>query len=290
MPAFIAAVYGSYHRLVDLALRVDPSSALNHDREPGPGGPGIGRELFTAVQAMKAEAYDTGCNCFDYASLSGSETYARYRACSARLLEFDPSVLSSREERLAFWINLYNALMIDAVIAFRLKESVQEDRGFFRRAAYIVGGRRYSADDIEHGILRGNRRHFHFAIRLPQFAPGDPRASQALEPPDPRIHCALVCATRSCPPIVAYGPDRIEEQLELACSTFVNAGGVQLEDERVCLSQIFHWYGRDFGGRDGLREFVLRYLDAGETRAALEEDKDGRRLGFYRYDWSLNRI
>ncbi len=290
MPDLLGRLYGGYHRLVDLYLRVDPSSALNRDHEPQPGGPTIGQELFAAIQAMKAESYDTSCNRFDYASLSNSETYARYRACSAGLLEFDPAVLSSREERLAFWINLYNALMIDAVIAFRLKESVQEDRGFFRRAAYIVGGRRYSADDIEHGILRGNRRHFHPAILLPQFAPADPRASRSLEPPDPRIHCALVCAARSCPPIAAYEPERIEEQLELACSTFVNSGGVQLEDGRVCLSQIFHWYGRDFGGREGVREFVLRYLDAGEARTALEEDADGRRLGFYRYDWSLNRI
>jgi hypothetical protein len=288
MPNLVAAVYGGYHRLVDLALRVDPSAALNRDREPRPGGPGIGRELFAAVQAMKAEAYDPGCNCFDYAKLADSDCYAQYSACSGRLLEFDPSVLETREERLAFWINLYNALIVDAVIAFRLKESVQEDRGFFRRAAYIVGGRRYSADDIEHGILRGNRRHFHPGILLPQFAPADPRLSLSLQPPDPRIHCALVCASRSCPPIAAYEPERIDEQLDLACSTFVNGGGVQMdEDGQLCLSPIFRWYGRDFGGREGIREFVLRYLDGGKARTLLE---DGQRLNFYRYDWSLNQI
>ena len=290
MPDLLAPLYGAYHRMVDLSLRVNPSSALNRGREPLPGDATIARELSLSVQAMKAEAYDDSCNCFDYTALADSECYSRYRACSGGLLEFDPAGLSSRGERLAFWINLYNALIIDAVICFRLKESVQEDRGFFRRAAYIVGGRRYSADDIEHGILRGNRRHFHPAILLPQFAPGDPRASQSLEPPDPRIHCALVCASRSCPPIATYEPERIEEQLELACTSFVNAGGVQLEDGLVCLSQIFHWYGRDFGGREGVREFILRYLDAGDSRAALEEDGDGRRLAFYRYDWSLNRI
>ena len=277
-----------YHRLVDLYLRVDPSSALNRDRQPYTGRPGIGQELFAAVQAMKAEAYDRACNCFDYARLTGSETYARFRACTARLLEFDPSVLRGRQERLAFWINLYNALIVDAVIAFRLKESVREDRGFFRRAAYIVGGLRYSADDIEHGILRGNRRHFHPAILLPQFAPDDPRLPLSLESPDPRIHYALVCASRSCPPIAAYRPERIDEQLDLACSTFVNGGGVHLEDGgRLCLSPIFRWYRRDFGGYEGVREFVLRYLDHGQARALLE---DGRRLAFYQYDWSLNQV
>ena len=291
MPDPLARLNRVYHRLVDLYLRVDPSSALNRGRRPHPTGPGIGQELFMAVQAMKAEAYDPSCNCFDYAALAGSRIYAEYRACSARLLEFDPSVLGSREERLAFWINLYNALVVDAVVAFRLKESVREDRGFFRRAAYIVGGRRYSADDVEHGILRGNRRHFYPAILLPQFASNDPRLPHSLRPADPRVHCALVCASRSCPPIAAYQPERIDEQLDLACSGFVNGGGVHLEDGGgLRLSPIFRWYERDFGGRRGVREFVLRYLDAGDARAILEDDREGRSVGFYRYDWSLNQM
>jgi hypothetical protein len=291
MTDLLASLYRTYHRLVDLVLSVDPTSALNRGREPRSAGPGIAQELFAAVQAMKAEAYDPSCNCFDYAALATGETYAGYRACSARLLEFDPSALRSDKERLAFWINLYNALIVDAVIAFRPQNSVRDDHGFFRRAAYIVGGRRYSADDIEHGILRGNQRHFHPAILLPQFAPDDPRLPLSLQPPDPRIHCALVCASRSCPPIAAYQPDRIDEQLDLACSSFVNGGGVRLEEgERLCLSPIFRWYGRDFGGRQGVREFLLRYLDDGPARALLESDRDGRRVGFYRYDWSLNRL
>jgi hypothetical protein len=239
---------------------------------------------------MKAEAYDPSCNCFDYARLADSDIYAQFRGCTAHLLEFDPSVLSGRRERLAFWINLYNALIIDAVIAFQPQGSVRKDRGFFRRAAYVVGGRRYSADDIEHGILRGNRRHFYPAILLPQFAPDDPRLPFAVQPPDPRIHCALVCASRSCPPIAAYQPERIDEQLNLACSAYVN-DGVQMEEKgRLCLSPVFRWYQRDYGGREGVREFVLRYLDDGRARALLEDDREGRRLGFYRYDWSLNQM
>lgn len=291
MRDLVASLHRSYHRLVDLALRVDPASALNRGRQPRSGGPGIAQELFAAVQAMKAEAYDPSCNCFDYASLASSDTYAEYCACSTRLREFDPSVLHSDKERLVFWINLYNALIVDAVIAFRPQSSAWEDRGFFRRAAYIVGGRRYSADDIEHGILRGNRRHFYPAILLPQFAPEDPRLSLSVQPSDPRVHCALVCASHSCPPIAAYHPERIDEQLELACSAFVNGGGVQVEGgQRLCLSPIFRWYGRDFGSRRGVRQFLLRYLDDGPARALLKGDQDGRRLGFYRYDWSLNQL
>lgn len=285
MPGLLAPLYAAYHRALDLALRVDPSSALNGDEKSRPAEASVAEELFAAVQKMKAQAFDPESGAFDYAGLAGSETYARYRQCTGRLCEFDPSSLRGHRERLAFWINLYNALIIDAVIRFRPQKSVREDNGFFRRAAYIVGGRRYSADDIEHGVLRGNRRHFHAAVWLPQFSPGDPRLTLSIRPPDPRVHCTLVCASRSCPPIAVYEATRLDEQLDLACSTFVNGGGVRPEDGRVYLSRIFRWYRRDFGGREGVRQFVLRYLDAGEARSALES---GAPIGFQPYDWSLN--
>src|SRR5690606_36544813 len=112
---------------------------------------------------------------------------------------FDPKGLSSWEERAALWINIYNALTIDAVIAFGIRESVREvpRMGFFRQAAYCIGGHIFSLDDIEHGILRGNRRHP--AYPVPQFDEKDPRR-YAILPFEPKIHFALTCASRSCPP------------------------------------------------------------------------------------------
>ena len=278
-----------YHRAVDLFVRVDPAAALNSGRQAPAAAGDIAAELHRAVQAMKAEAYDPECARFDYARLCESDCYEQYRACTARLIAFDPARLGAREERLAFWINLYNALIIDGVIAFDIKKSVREDMGFFRRAAYLVGGRRYSADDIEHGILRGNRVHFHPLLLLPQFAPDDPRLAFAVEEMDPRIHCALVCASSSCPPIAAYDSAQIDRQLELAAGTFVNQGGVVWPDGRLHLSRIFQWYERDFGGREGVLEFVLRYLDEGPLRDQLLAH--GRRppIRFQPYDWSLNR-
>ena len=285
MPGLLAPLYAVYHRALDLALRVDPSAALNDGAESRPGGASVAAELHAAVQEMKAQAFDAASGAFDYTALAGSETYARYRECTGRLCQFDPAELRQHTERLAFWTNLYNALVIDAVIRFQPWQSVREDSGFFRRAAYVVGGRRFSADDIEHGILRGNRRHFHPAVWLPQFSPGDRRLAFSIRPADPRVHCALVCASRSCPPIAVYEASRIGEQLDLACAAFVNGGAVLLEGGRVRLSRIFRWYGRDFGGRAGVRQFLLRYLDEVLARSALE---DGTRIAFQPYDWSLN--
>ncbi|MBI3286445.1 MAG: DUF547 domain-containing protein [Chloroflexi bacterium] len=205
------------------------------------------------------------------------------------LAGFDPSELIDRAERLAFWINLYNALVIHAVIAYGVKESIREVAGFFWRAAYRLGNQRYSANDIEHGILRANRGHP--LIPGPHFAENDPRRAHVVEPMDLRIHFALVCASRSCPLIGVYEAEANDRQLDLAARNFVNHGGVEVDPRarRVALSRIFFWYGRDFGGARGAVDFVLPYLDEGPAKAYLTKNPRGLRVGYQPYDWSLNR-
>lgn len=288
MSRLVSVVNRAFQRALDGALRVDGSASLNEGRGAAKaGGADIAGELRAAVQAMTGEAFDVERGAVDYERLKSSVAYAEYQECTTELLGFDPAVLKTREERLAFWTNLYNALVIDAVLEFGVGRSVRDDTGFFRRAAYTIGGMRYSADDIEHGILRGNRRHFHPVILFPQFAAGDPRLAYSMGEVDPRVHCALVCASRSCPPIGVYEAERIDEQLDVASASFVNGGAVRVDDGRVLLSHIFKWYAGDFGGRDGVVEFVLRYLDEGPAHEALE---DGVGVGYQEYDWTLNGL
>lgn len=278
------------HTVADTLLRADRPHPLNAGRGSGEApSSDIAAELRAAIGAMKAEASEAERGAMDYGRLRESASYAEYRACTTALARFDPSSLGPRAEKLAFWINLYNALIIDAVIAFGLKDSVRENLGFFRRAAYVIGGRRYSADDIEHGILRANRRH-PFPLFPLQFAADDPRRTFVVRPMDPRVHCALSCASRSCPPIATYDADALDEQLEVAARSFVNGGSVAIDEprRRLVISPIFRWYSGDFGGREGVREFVLRYLDDGAARRLLEAGSP--RISYQRYDWSLNRV
>ena len=253
----------------------------------------LAADLYRLVNRMKAEAYDSDHNQVNYAQLRASPTYAEYRKCARRLQTFDPAILTSREAQLAFWINLYNALMVDAVIQFEIRDSITEVPGFFWRAAYAIGGRRYSAFDIEYGILRANAPHL--AIPGPHFGPRDPRRFYSLTQLDPRLHFALVCAARSCPPIAVYEAEQIDAQLDLATQAFVNGGGVMINQARgeVWLSQIFQWYAPDFGGwplglgdKRPLLEFVARYLSDATDREAILQKKFSIR--FQPYDWTLN--
>jgi hypothetical protein len=248
--------------------------------------------LKRAANTLKAAGIAETGTSVDYARLRASDAYAALRNDLTRQLRgLDLAALATHEERLAFWINLYNVLIIDATITFGISRSVTEGRlgilAFFRRAAYTVGGQRFSANDIEHGILRGNRPHW--AIPGVQFGPADSRLAWRVTRFDPRIHFALNCASRSCPPIDFYDVARIDAQLDLAAAGFIAADvAIDPEHSTVRLSSIFKWYADDFGGRAGVIACILRYLPAGSAGAWLAEHQEDARLVYRAYDWGLN--
>lgn len=283
------------HRLLWRFYGIRPESVLNGGPIPeaAPGSLPVAADLYRTAKALQAAAFDPLSGRLDYSGLSGSPLFVEYRLCARRLQTFDPATLPSHEARLAFWINLYNALIIDAIITFGVKQSVQDIQGFFWRAAYNVGGRRYSAHDIEHGILRANSAHP--AIPGRHYGPRDPRRQYSLTKLDGRLHFSLVCAARSCPPITIYDADQIDAQLELATRTFVNGGGVTLDPQAkvIWLSKIFQWYAPDFGAsplgfgrRQPLLNFLAPYVAGAVSQATFRAC--GWHVRFRPYDWRLN--
>lgn len=177
-----------------------------------------------------------------------------------RLSETDPDALPQKQ-RLAFYLNLYNATMLDAVLqrgGSRFRPS-DEDFAVFKAPLVRLSGRRVALNDLENGIIR------------PQFN-------------DPRIHAALNCAAVSCPPLLAraYRGDDLDAVLDENVRRWLADPSRNVVDEaaRVLrLSRIFDWYGQDFGGPEALRDYVGR---------ALGRDFSGWRVEFLDYDWTLN--
>jgi hypothetical protein len=233
------------------------------------------------VRAMAAHTRPQGC--VDYTALGESREFAAARAAAEGLRLADPARLTSRAERLAFWINVYNALVLHAVVALRVRKRVTEVWNFFGRVSYRVGADVFSLDEIEHGVLRGNRRRLFPPLR--PFGAGDPRRALAFDRPDPRIHFAVTCAVRSCPPVAVYRAAAVDAQLDLASRNFVNQEIVVDPGGSLVCSRIFKWYADDFGGRDALRSFLLRHLDDGPVRAAVAAAAPCTR--FNAYDWRL---
>ncbi len=283
-------------RLYMLLSGISQKEALNCGSAGDvPAAAEIGASLKATMNRWQVDGLDIENGRVDYQKLAQSRVFDEYRRLVPALRSFDPAVFRSHDERKAFWINIYNVLMIHGLIAYRAKASVREIRGAFERIAYIIGGLRYSLDDIEHGILRANRAH----IVLPglRFSDDDPRRQFVLDELDARVHFALVCGSNSCPPIGIYQADKLDDQLNLAARSFVNGGGVVLNKAKmsVSLSRIFQWYSSDFGGgwmglgnQAAVLAYVSRYLVSEADSRFILAHADDLRVKYQKYDWSLN--
>jgi hypothetical protein len=220
----------------------------------------------------------------DYEALRASPGWAAAAARAGALRSLSLGDLTGRQTRLAFWINVYNAMVFHGIVALGIRRTVWEMRGFFARVAYRVGDFTLTADDVEHGILRGNAPHG--LLRRRPFGGRDPRLALAVHPVDPRIHFAITCGAQSCPPVGVYRAAALDQQLDLAARSFLNQE-VAL-DARGCVicSRILEWYAADFEPAGGLGTFLARYLDAGTVRDAVTAR--ARPCDEFRaYDWSL---
>jgi len=244
--------------------------------------------LMRSIRALRDAFYDTGRGLVDYQTLRESDAYQAYRLLTRGLRDFDPRRLVGRRRKLAFWVNLYNTIVVDGIVSLGIRQSVQEAPEFFSCLKYIIGGHLFSADDIEHGILRGNTRPWFHVMR--QFGPRNPRKVWSLQPVDPRIHFALVCGSRSCAPIDYYDAATIYEQLEAAAKSFVNSSEVMVlpEEGRVLLSEIFQWYEVDFGGKRGVMDFLYDYLANELAREFIRKNAETLHFEYIYYDWNLN--
>jgi len=186
----------------------------------------------------------------------------------------------SREEQLAFLINVYNAWTVKLILSgYPGIESIKDLGSFFQspwKKTFIpLLGETRSLDDIEHGLIRGSGRYF-----------------------EPRIHFAVNCASIGCPALrpEAYVAARLDVQLEEATRNFLSdRTRNRLEGDTLYVSSIFKWYREDFEkgwhGLDTLEQFLTHYqqalgLDDHQTRALRRGDMD---IEFLDYNWKLNR-
>merc|ERR1712004_729617 len=215
---------------------------------------------------------------------------------TARLLiDHDPS-LFVEDQRKAFFLNIYNSLTLHGMVhQSAIKGALtapKEVPGFWSITCYNIGGLVYSLDDIEHGVLRANKGHP--AAKKAQFSNDDPRSNVALTTLDPRIHFALNCGAKSCPPIRIYKEDRLDSQLDTASKSFLQQDVKVTQgktDARVETSRLLLWYSADFGMDDrSVIQWLAAILKDDDIGAALEGAlaKEDVTLVFKDYDWGAN--
>lgn len=177
----------------------------------------------------------------------------------------------NRDEELAYWMNLYNASTIQLIEKNYPVESINDLGGWltspFEKEFIETQRGTISLDAVEHEIIR------------PTFD-------------EPRIHFALVCAAKSCPPLrnEAYVADQLDDQLEDQTKEFLSSekNNFILKNRRLNMkiSSIFHWYGEDFGGEAGIAQYVAEYLPEKKAKPILN---DNYTIEYLDYNWELNQ-
>jgi hypothetical protein len=241
-------------------------------------------ELRVRLTDLLARHADASTGSVDYRALLGSEEFGNLTKTSCDLRAVRPEDLTTADEQIAFWVNLYNALTLHGIVALDIQKGVGEVHDFFRRVQYDVGGDCFALVDIEHGVLRQNR----LARNLdePVWVADDRRHRWMASRFDPRMHFALTCGTRSCPPIRVWAAARLDAQLDLAARAFINTDvEIDAEDGIVRLSRLFFWYADDLGN---VLDWLLAYLDPGPVRDWLHANRGHARIEYRRYDWDLN--
>ena len=283
-------------KLVNGILGIDLRKTMNpvgQTVDPNSDGHNLAAEIKKKINQFKAIAMDSEGSSVNYHRLSQTPEYSSYNDHVSRLNRYDYRTQATTNDQLAFWINLYNALVIDAVIKKEVKNSVTESRlgilSFFQKAAYSVGGQRFSLTDIEHGVIRGNRGFPYFPG--PHFSSDDARIDAVVRPVDPRIHFALNCASNSCPPIGVYSGESLDNQLDLAASNFIqNDLIIDKNSKMIIISRIFRWYQVDFGWKKGIINFLIKFVNDPEKKGWLENNLGSIRINYHPYDWNLNQL
>lgn len=182
--------------------------------------------------------------------------------------------LDSDGKKKAFWINIYNAFFQILRMEGGLKRP-----GIYRKKTIRIAGYAFSLDDVEHGILRKYRLKWALGYLPDLFALAHLK-KLAVRKIDFRIHFALNCGAKSCPPIAFYTPDKIERQLDLAALSFLEGDTEIFEEKKeVHITRLFQWFMGDFGGPGGIRQILKEKLNL-ETA--------GMKLVYKTYDWTEN--
>ncbi|HEX7367304.1 MAG TPA: DUF547 domain-containing protein [Pelobium sp.] len=186
--------------------------------------------------------------------------------------------LTLDEQRKAFWINVYNGYII-AIL--KKDKDLFKDRGaFFGKKQINIAGHMLSFDDVENGMIRKSQYKFGLGYVGKIFPPSFERHLR-VKHRDYRIHFAINCGAKSCPPVRIYYAKTVNEQLQNAAKVYLtNHTAYDKSKDVVTTSTLTSWFRGDFGGKSGtkkiLKEFNLIPQDSNPS------------LAYGSYNWTLD--
>lgn len=212
-----------------------------------------------------------------YAAKTGESTIVFEQQLKTTSLTDLKNKLNTDDEKKAFWINLYNGY-VQATLS-KNPDAYKSRSAFFKSKQLQIAGLQLSLDDIEHGFLRRSKIKWSGGY-LSNLFPVKTEKELRVNKLDYRLHFALNCGAKSCPPIAFYNPENLNKQLDIATTAYLT-GEAEYDKEMniVKLSAIMGWFRNDFGGKKGM----IRLL---KEKAIIPEDVHPK-IKFKSYDWTL---
>lgn len=214
---------------------------------------------------------------FLYAAKSGEET----KAFTDSIKQIDESDLAKQlntdQKKIAFWLNLYNGFT--QVILKKNPDQYKTRNAFFSSKQIAIANRELSLDEIEHGLLRHSKIKWSEGY-LGKVFPSAFEKKFRVKKLDYRIHFALNCGAKSCPPIAFYQPELIDKQLTVATKTYLK-GECEYDEAKntVSVPALMGWFRKDFGGKNSMYHILKR-------NKIIPADSKPQIL-FKKYDWTL---
>ncbi len=188
------------------------------------------------------------------------------------------NALTLDEQRKSFWINVYNGYII--AILKKDKSQFKDRTAFFTKKQINIAGHVLSFDDIENGMIRKSQYKFGLGYVGKIFPPAFERHLRVKQR-DFRIHFAINCGAKSCPPVRIYTPETVNDQLQNSAKSYLSSHTEYDKAKGVVTTSVLTSYFRgDFGGKSGTKK-VLKEFN-------LIPDDSNPKLAYGDYDWSLD--
>ncbi len=203
--------------------------------------------------------------------------YAEYQDSLANMpFEKLKTDLNTDAKKMVFWLNIYNVYA--QIHLENNPEDYKRRMKFFSEKFIVIAGQKFSLNKIEHGILRKSKA-LAFRGALPKLFPSKMERELRVDEPDYRLHFALNCGAKSCPPIAYYELIHIDDQLDMSAQRFLHeTTSVKSEQNQVEVSRIMSWYRADFGGKKGIVKWLKHY-------EVIAQDQNPS-VKFKKYDWN----
>ena len=242
--------------------------------------------FFIVLGCTRNTAQNSNSNISDFNALSvqflkdvkaGKDTKNFQEQLANTTLKALEEGLETDEQKLAFWVNIYNAYI--QVFLSKSPELYDDRQAFFNDERILIAGEKRSFSKLEHGIIRKSQWSLGLG-NVRKWFPNKFERRLRVNKRDYRVHFALNCGAKDCPPVAIYEANRLNEQFDQGAANYLKKTTAYNEKNKtVAVTSLFSWFRGDFGGKSGTTKILK------EQGLITNKDVD---LEFKNYDWTLD--